>query len=177
LKRAQTRDGAIAKRDGSALKITSQEQDVWSHTFLRGSSDAILVGVETVILDGPQLTPRLANTRFVQEVPKPYRVILDPHTRLPLSARVVSDAECNRTIVVTAETKEITQELTRRGVSVVTVPLEGDQFSWEGLFSVLTTPSGNFPGIATLLVEGGARTWQAFQEAGYVDEEVILVGS
>ena len=74
LKGARTSAGEIAHTDGSEKKITTEEQDRWSHTWLRDRSDAVLVGVHTVQMDDPQLTVRLVseykkqNKKFVHGV-------------------------------------------------------------------------------------------------------------
>jgi riboflavin biosynthesis pyrimidine reductase len=44
------------------------------------------------------------------------------------------------------------------------------------LFRVLTTPTDDFHGITSVLVEGGRKTWEAFRKAKIVDCEVILIG-
>jgi diaminohydroxyphosphoribosylaminopyrimidine deaminase/5-amino-6-(5-phosphoribosylamino)uracil reductase len=141
LKRAQTPDGRIANDDGSPLKITSPEQDAWSHTFLRATHDAILVGVQTIISDDPSL-----NTRFDQKK-RPFlglRVVVDPHDRVPKTAKVLTDEYRDRTLVVR-------------------------DASWDALWQQLLDR-----GVTSVLVEGGQRTWDAFRRAGYYDEDVIL---
>jgi diaminohydroxyphosphoribosylaminopyrimidine deaminase / 5-amino-6-(5-phosphoribosylamino)uracil reductase len=147
LKRAQTRNGSI---DG---KITTDEQDIWSHTYLRARYDAILVGVETIIADNPQLTVRKLkkpNKNIIQ----PCRIILDPRGRIPCDSAVLIDG--GKTIVLTENE----------------VPVHDDIFVWEELWTTLLSK-----GITSMLVEGGPRTWDVFKNAGMVDEEVVLVGS
>ena len=103
LKRAQTPDGRVANPDGSPLKITSSAQDVWAHTRLRATHDAILIGVGTALCDDPSL-----NTRFAQLLPQenapiqPWRIVLDRELRLPPTAKLATDAHRARTIVVHA---------------------------------------------------------------------------
>ena len=174
LKRAQTRDGRVANEDNSPLKITSRKQDVWAHKYLRVTHDAILVGVETVIRDDPLLTSRTKNKKIDQF--SPLRIVLDPEMRTPLDAQIVTGDMARGTCLITASGGN-SGELQRRGVRVLHVPLHGDFFVWNDLWSVLTTPSDVFCGITSILVEGGPTTWRAFREAGVVDEEVVLVGA
>jgi diaminohydroxyphosphoribosylaminopyrimidine deaminase / 5-amino-6-(5-phosphoribosylamino)uracil reductase len=175
LKRAATLDGSISNEDGSPLKITTHRQDIWSHIHLRSTVDALCVGRETVRTDNPRLTVRhVSGTRA-----QPWRVILDPSLRISLSAHVVSDEHLHRTIVVydsheASNTQSTHEQLCERGVRTIDIPRKGDTFHWTSLWKRLTTPSHNFPGITSLLVEGGEQTWKAFRHAGMVDMEVFL---
>ena len=176
IKRAQTRDGRIANPDGSTMKITDVVQDAWAHEYLRAKHDAILVGVHTILTDNP-----LLNTRFIQNSPPIYRIILDPHFKIPPSANVVSSFLASQTIIITAKISEELQskkiELSKRGVRFFEVPFDGHIFHWQDLFDVLITPNGNYYGITSILVEGGTKTWELFSASGYKDEEVVLTGN
>lgn len=176
LKRAQDRSGTFANRDGSPKKITSREQDDFSHGLLRATQDAIIVGVETIIRDDPQLTTRIPNKKCIQ----PWRIILDPSLRIPKIARVLTDEHRTRTIIITREESapsSLASTISIHGPRVFPVSQEGSGFSWKNLWSVLTEPSNDFHGITSILVEGGTRTWDTFRTAGMVDEDVILIGA
>lgn len=164
---AKTLSGAIANPDGSPLKITSAEQDRWTHEWLRARHDAILVGVNTVIRDNPKL-----NTRFVQRLPSPLRIVLDPHLRTPVDARVSGAG----TWVITASMEDTSKRmmLEERGVRVEEVPLYNGSFDLSALWSLLTSPVGDFHGITTILIEGGVKTWERFRDVA--DEAVLLMG-
>lgn len=179
LKRAQTGEGATANPDGSALKITSEEQDAWSHTYLRATHDAILVGVQTVIADDPQLTTRFLNKKFDQQERQPLRLIFDPSLRIPLEAKVVSSDLAQGTILIasTDAPHEKEGELLARNVRILRIPMRNNVFDWHSLWAMLTTPQEGFCGLTSILVEGGAKTWQTFKDAGQYDEEVVLVGT
>ena len=180
LKQARTMDGRIAREDGSPLKITSPAQDRWAHTHLRARHDAILVGVQTIITDNPRLDCRFAesenpSTKIDQY--QPWRIILDPHLRIPLSAKVVSDAQRERTIVLSAKAGgPVDRELGARGVRVMHVPVWQGIYSWPHLWEALVTLRDGYQGCTSILVEGGKRTGEVFRDAGMIDEEVILVG-
>ncbi len=173
LKSAHTADGRIADEDGSPLTITNDEQNKWSHTHLRSMHDAILVGVQTVINDNPILDARLSTSSNYQ----PWRIILDPHLRIPKNARVLSDEHAASTIVLTTEEKiSDAQSLTKNGALVLPVKMSGDSFDWSELWKTLLTSNGTFNGLTSILIEGGERTWELFKQAKMVDTEVNLVG-
>lgn len=177
LKRAQTRDGRIANEDGSPLKITSPSQDAWAHTFLRAEHDAVLVGVETVVRDNPKLNARLAASGSGFQ---PWRITLDPRLRTPVTAKVVSDEVRGRTIIITAQDHgraDVQAALQGRGVRILTVPLKDRKYDLSELWKVLSSSHDGFHGLTSILVEGGMRTWEAFREAGAVDEEAVLTGA
>lgn len=201
LKMARTRDGRIPNQDGSPLKITSAEQDAWSHRFLRARHDAILVGVNTIIIDDPRLTVRCSSATSPHPQPLPpapagaagggvqgwgHRIILDPHLRIPIDAKVVTPPLADGTIILrkeieeteeSDETEETLKILEERGVRIMTVPYRKNVFDWEALWQALITPDGDFHGITSILVEGGPKTWKIFRDAGIVDEEVVLIGT
>ncbi len=171
LKKAQRRDGTI---EG---KITSHEQDVWSHTMLRGKHDAILVGAQTVRTDNPILNNRFdQNKKVDQKIP--YRIVLHKDCDLDIQSTIFTDTDRDRTIIVVSDDASRDQvfALENAGVRLLRVPCEADgQFVWTALFDALCTPRDAFTGITSILVEGGRRTWQSFMQAGMVDEEVIVV--
>ncbi len=183
LKSARTQDGRVANPDGSPLAITSSQQNAWSHRFLRARHDAILVGVHTVVCDNPQLSIRHTGKSENQstKIVQPIRIILDPHLRVPSDARVVTDAEAARTILVTAlnRVRDAPKEamLKSVGVRILEIGMNGDTLNWDALWSGLTQSEGEYHGLTSILVEGGTRTWERFRAARMLDEEVMLLGT
>jgi diaminohydroxyphosphoribosylaminopyrimidine deaminase/5-amino-6-(5-phosphoribosylamino)uracil reductase len=190
MKSATDQHGNVCNDDGTPKKITSAEQNTWSHTFLRSEHDAIAIGIGTLLSDNPQLNRRLAQT-FSYESGlndksslknyQPYRLLFDRQFRASLSATLFSDEHASKTIVCVSEAtlkkeKEKATELTARGVTMFPIETDDQGFVWESLWSALTTPVDGFNGLTSVLVEGGKATWEKFRSAGMIDEEVRLIG-
>lgn len=86
LKAAITRDGFLARTDGSSQWISSEEARLDSHR-LRAERGCVLVGRGTVLTDDPLLTARLPGV-----VNQPVRVVVDPWHRLTGKERVFDDS-------------------------------------------------------------------------------------
>ena len=82
---ASSLDGKIATPTGESRWITGELARRQGHR-LRQVSDAILVGVGTVLADDPNLTTRLDD---VAELNDPLRIVADSLGRTPLSAQIL----------------------------------------------------------------------------------------
>ncbi len=128
LKAAMSLDGKIAgpvvprqqrSATSSSSYVTGEAARHRVHQ-MRHTSDAILVGVGTVIADDPMLTDRsgLARRRPLQ------RVILDSRLRLPLSSRVVETAQDDVIVFCSFAEENKRRALEARGVRVQQVAIE-----------------------------------------------------
>ena len=148
---AASLDGKIATRTGESRWITGEAARLHSHR-LRHQHDAILVGINTVIADDPELTTRLDG----QAPRQPLRVILDSQLRIRQSARVVGAG----TIVATTKAGRVgAAEVLKLPAAVdgrVSLPHLLDELGRRDLLS--------------LLVEGGAGVHASFFAAGLVDK-------
>src|SRR6516164_6096516 len=98
--------------------ITSETARAHVHEMRHGS-DAIMVGVGTVIADNPLLTDRTGLPRRRPLL----RVILDSRLRLPLESRVVRTAREDVIVFCCLAEEHKRRELESRGVRVVQVPM------------------------------------------------------
>lgn len=163
VKTASTLDGKIATRTGHSRWITSQDARRYVHE-LRRRSDAVLVGVGTVIADDPRLTVRLPGGGK-----NPVRVILDSRLRLPLSARVLTDGAAPTWVVTTAQApEERIRAVTAQGAEVL-VAGDGERVDIHRLLRLLGAR-----GITSLLVEGGAEVNASFFAARAVDKVIAF---
>lgn len=154
---AMTADGKLAGRRRRQVAISSPE-DLARVKQLRRNSDAILVGVGTVLSDDPHLTVKDA----IEE--SPIRVVLDSSGRTPDDARVLDGRA--RTIMATSEECERTWE------NAETIRVGKGRVDVDALLTRL----GEM-GIGTLLVEGGGEVLWSFFNGGLVDRYSVYVGS
>ncbi len=85
-KYAATLDGRVAAADGSSMWITSESARSDVHA-LRGTVDAVIAGVGTVLVDDPRLTARNLRDGTLA-IRQPLRVVVDSAGRTPVGARV-----------------------------------------------------------------------------------------
>jgi diaminohydroxyphosphoribosylaminopyrimidine deaminase / 5-amino-6-(5-phosphoribosylamino)uracil reductase len=85
-KYAATLDGRSAAADGTSMWITSEAARMDVHA-LRGTVDAVIVGVGTVLADDPRLTARNLRDGTLA-IRQPLRVVVDSAGRTPAEARV-----------------------------------------------------------------------------------------
>lgn len=175
LKSGMTLDGKIAPPPGeshnpSALGasgatggwITSAEARAHVHE-LRHESDAIMVGVGTVIADDPLLTDRTGLPRRRPLM----RVILDSRLRLPLDSRLVKTVREDVVVFCSFAEERRKRELEERGIRVEQTRL-GSGDGRPDLRQVVAR-LGQME-ITSLLIEGGALVnWTALA-AGIVDK-------
>ena len=150
LKLATSLDGRIATASGESQWITGPEARQQGHR-LRATHDAILVGVETVLADDPELTVRLPDYAGKH----PLRVVLDSRLRTPATAKVATG---NTLILTTAASHAIVQ------AEVVTVEADEGRPAIAAVLEALTAR-----GVGSLLIEGGGRVAASFLQAGVVD--------
>ena len=170
LKLAVSADDKIGAPGRKPLAITGEAARTQVH-LLRARSDAILVGIGTVLSDDPLLTCRLPG----MEGRSPVRVVLDRALRIAGDSRLVRSARQTPLWVVTSETSEAAaaMKLGAAGAQVIRVPTD---VARPGLDLPAVLHALCEKGVSRLMVEGGARVASSFVAAGLVDEIWLLRG-
>lgn len=157
-KLAMSADGSTAAADGTSQWITGPQARRDAHR-LRAASDAICVGVGTLLADDPTLTPRGMPVRR-----HPLRVVVDSRGRTPPEAKVL-DGQSPTLIAVTDQAPPAAVKLlTAAGAEVLELPAEGGRVALPALLRALAER-----GVLSLLVEGGAHLAGSFAAQGLVD--------
>jgi diaminohydroxyphosphoribosylaminopyrimidine deaminase/5-amino-6-(5-phosphoribosylamino)uracil reductase len=161
LKLALSADGGIADATGAQRWITGPESRREVHR-LRANSDAIGVGIGTVLADDPLLTVRDVDAPRIA----PRRVVFDSTFRTPPTSRLIRTAGEVETILVG-----------RTGAA----PLDREAIATESGATVLLAPTLQASlealrtrGIRSLFVEGGARLAGSLLREGLVDRLIIF---
>jgi diaminohydroxyphosphoribosylaminopyrimidine deaminase/5-amino-6-(5-phosphoribosylamino)uracil reductase len=167
LKCAMTLDGKIGTFDRSSQWITGEAARREAHR-LRSESDAIVVGIGTVLADDPALTVR-TDPPWPRE---PLRVVVDSRCRLPLAARLIESGNPARVVAAVADEAPAARvaALASRGVSVLQCKSNGDRVDVADLCSRLFALD-----VQGVLLEGGSELNWAFLEADLVDRVAVFV--
>ena len=171
LKLAVSSDDKIGAAGRKPVAISGEAAKARVH-LLRAQSDAILVGIGTVLADDPLLTCRLPG----MEARSPVRVVLDRSLRIPGASRLIHSARETPLWVMTSNVSEApaAMKLGAAGAQVIRVATTSTPPRLD-LPGVLHALAGK--GITRLLVEGGARVASSFVASGLVDEVWLLRGA
>lgn len=160
LNAAASLDGKLSNRHREQVVI-SGERDLRRVDELRRESDAVMVGVGTVLADDPSLTCEETN---------PIRVVADSRARTPLDSAVL-DRQGEVLVAVGRDAPpERTEALRDAGSSVLET--SGDRTDLREVLDHLEER-----GVDSLLVEGGGELNYSFIREGLVDRLTLYVGS
>ena len=162
---AQSVDGSIATRNREQLQLSSHESMVLTHR-IRAACDAIVIGINTLLIDNPQLTVRLIQGR------SPQPIILDSNLRTPLQSRILdrTDYRCWLACTDTINSQAITN-LEGRGADII--HCQADSLGRVDLLDLLHQLGKR--GIRSIMVEGGSQVITSFIEAQLVDQLIVTV--
>lgn len=163
---AMTADGLIAPPSRARGDISGAKGFDLLHR-IRHYTDAVLVGVGTVVADNPQLNCRRVGFRH------PVRVVIDPNLRTPLNSHVANPTDDSPTIIFCKLGCDVhrKQELVAQGVQVVELTAgHDDRLLISDILKDLAARK-----LYSVLVEGGSAVHGAFLSERAVDEYMILI--
>jgi diaminohydroxyphosphoribosylaminopyrimidine deaminase/5-amino-6-(5-phosphoribosylamino)uracil reductase len=165
LKSAMTLDGRIATASGDSKWISGPESRALVHSW-RAETDAIAVGIGTVLADDPLLT-----AREVEVHRQPTRVVFDSQARLPLDSALVGSLSEAPVIVIAEQGAEQERVAALRDAGVEVLAFAGDRTA---RIAAALHELGRRE-VSSLMVEGGSGIAGAFLESGELDELRIFV--
>lgn len=153
LKLATTLDGRIATATGESQWITGPRARRAAHA-LRGTHDATLAGIGTVLADDPALTCRIPGFRRAPDL----RLVLDRTLRIPPGCALVRTAREAPVWVLHAPAPDPARRaaLQAAGVVLVEVPEAPTSLAPAGLDLAAALQALGAAGLTRILVEGGA---------------------
>ena len=157
-------DGKIAPKNRKGSELAQFMKDKLTERLheLRSKVDAIVIGVNTVLMNNPHLTVRAVKGK------NPKRIVFDSKARSPLSSNIfVDDAPTILFVSKKASINRI-ESIEKLGVDVV---LCGD----DKIDTRLALKKMHEMGLKKILVEGGGRVRWSFLEIGAVDELFLFI--
>ena len=166
---AMSLDGKIATRSNQSKWISNREAREYVHS-VRHIVDAIMVGVNTVLIDDPRLTARGCCGKGGNTKSQPLRIIVDSKGRTPLDANVFKQP--GETLIATVKPMDIEkkEKFIQAGVEVLELPAK------EGKVDVgeLSRAIGERE-ILSVLVEGGSALLGSFFDSHLVDKVLVFI--
>lgn len=161
---AMTADGKIASPRGEQIRISSDE-DIKRMYELRNKSDAVLVGINTVLSDDPKLTVK---KKYVKNPHNPIRIVLDSYCKTPVNSKIVDDK--SKTLIVVKKGMNCVKKY---GSNVEIIFCETEKNGLIDLKSLMKRL--NEKNIKKLMVEGGGTVIWSFLKEKIVDDLYVYV--
>jgi diaminohydroxyphosphoribosylaminopyrimidine deaminase / 5-amino-6-(5-phosphoribosylamino)uracil reductase len=159
---AASLDGKIAATSGDSRWVSGPKTRAWSHE-LRTRIDAIAVGVNTVLVDNPELTARLGDQLSERQ---PLRIVVDSRGRTPPEAKVLACVKKPALVATTdASTAGWRERLAGAGARVEVLPAEGGRVGLRALLELLGAAD-----VQSLLIEGGGVLLGSFFDQLLIDK-------
>jgi 2,5-diamino-6-(ribosylamino)-4(3H)-pyrimidinone 5'-phosphate reductase len=167
---AMSIDGKISSVERTQVRI-SGKADLARVDALRASSDAVMVGVGTVLADDPGLRIKSEDLRLKRQekgMPEnPLRIVADSRARTPATAKILGEG-CLLAVAESAPQERL-DCLSQRCEIIV---CGRERVDLSELFARLA-----WRGIEQIMVEGGATLNWSLINLGLVDEIYVYVGA
>jgi diaminohydroxyphosphoribosylaminopyrimidine deaminase/5-amino-6-(5-phosphoribosylamino)uracil reductase len=166
---AMSLDGKIATRTGQSEWISNEQSRRYVHS-LRHGVDAIMVGVNTAIVDNPRLIALCCCGKGGRAKKQPLRLVVDSKGRIPVGARIFKQP--GKTLVVTVKPfdRKKFRELAEVGAEVLELPQEGGLVDLRALFKALGDRE-----VLSVLVEGGSKVLGSLFDTHSVDKVLAFI--
>jgi 3,4-dihydroxy 2-butanone 4-phosphate synthase/GTP cyclohydrolase II len=162
---AQSVDGSIATRNREQLLLSGRQSMVLTHR-IRAACDAIVIGINTLLVDDPQLTVRLVKGA------NPQPVVLDSNLRTPPQARLLARTDHRCWLACTdISDPDRFGPVEDRGAEVIRCYRDRqNRVDLPNLLDLLGQR-----GIKSIMVEGGGQVITSFIKARLVDQLIITI--
>ncbi len=170
---AMSADGKLSTRERRQVKI-SGPLDFARTDRLKAESDAVMVGIGTVLADDPSLTVKSEENRRLRTMSgkpeHPVRIVVDSRGRTPTTAAILHKGSGQRIVAVSGRADQGKVTALERFATVLVAGKETVDLAalLEQLYSL---------GIRQLMVEGGGSLIAGMFCAGLVDELYTFVGN
>ncbi len=167
MKAGMSLDGKICYKSGSGGKITGDVSRRLVHK-MRNQYDAILIGVQTALIDNPSLT-----TRFIDNGRDPIRVIVDTNLRIPCDAKLFHQHSSAPTWIFCSQLVDEKKVLKLEKQGAVIKKIACDPGGQLDLYQLLLSLGKN--NVLSVLVEGGAAIHGSMLKQKFVDEVYLFI--
>jgi len=161
LKLGLTLDGRIATKTGESKWITTEPSRQFNQK-LRKESDAILVGINTILKDNPRLTCRIEPKKQLT------KVILDPNLLTPPDAKALQ-GNCPTLIFANQKSRSVILSREHNPEIIYIKSDKNNLLSWNDVLMELAQRN-----IASVLIEGGAQVASSALQAGIIDKLYLI---
>jgi 2,5-diamino-6-(ribosylamino)-4(3H)-pyrimidinone 5'-phosphate reductase len=170
---AMSADGKLSTRERHQVRI-SGSADFLRVDKLRAGSDAVMVGIGTVLADDPSLTVKSEELRRRRRSQgkdeNPVRVVVDSRGRTPPDAAILHKGPGKRVIGCSSAADHDSVRLLEKHAEVVVAGK--DEVDLSALLEALSRM-----GVKNLMVEGGGTLlWSLFSH-GLIDEMYQFIGN
>ncbi|MBA5941779.1 MAG: 2,5-diamino-6-(ribosylamino)-4(3H)-pyrimidinone 5'-phosphate reductase [Methanophagales archaeon] len=170
---AMSADGKISTVERKQTRISGTE-DIDRVDSLKAGSDAIMVGIGTILADNPSLTVKSESRREkrdkVGKDANPIRIVVDSTARTPVDAEILNKGEGKRIIAVSQRAILEDIDLLSKKADILVCGTE--KVDLKELLHILW-----LRGLRRVMVEGGATlNWSLISEQ-LVDEIYTYIGN
>jgi diaminohydroxyphosphoribosylaminopyrimidine deaminase/5-amino-6-(5-phosphoribosylamino)uracil reductase len=164
IKAGLSTDGKIALKNNKSKWITSKESREHSH-FLRKFCDAILVGINTILIDNPHLDCRIDKQKRLK------KIVLDTRGRTPVDANIFKYSKPEEIFIFYNKMNKSKQMiLEKKGVKLIKSSVINGKINENFVMRELYKR-----GIMSVLIEGGSAITTSFLCKKLVDEAWLYI--